>query len=231
MARFPVIASIALAVSGAAWAGPEYDFERGAGSAAREGEPRTLALLRLELVRVAAPRSFDLCRRSAEALRLIQAGTIEGLVEGARRYMVDEEGSWRQYTREWLTGLTPQLAGFAVPAQPRITTFVADADIEPPPPAGATPGDDCALGLVGADPERGMPARAYVGLGPEHPRPEASESPGPARLTVEWFWLGQVMPAPNGPVYEAPGKDRPGPGAWYLADVTLPHTRGAGLEQ
>ena len=73
--------------------------------------------------------------------------------------------------------------------------------------------------------------RAYVSFGPEQPRPSGSESLGPTRLTVQWYWLGQVMPEANGPVYEAPAADRPGPGAWHLADIELPWSRSAGLDQ
>lgn len=212
-----------------ALAGSRYDFERPADPA--DGTRSPEQLLRLELARVAAPRAFDLCQRSAEVLRMIQAGDIEPLVESTRVYTVDPAGQWRTYTRTWLAETRAKLAGFAFPEHPYIATLVAPPDVAPPPPGAGSARDGCHLGIVAADPERGMPPRAYAGFGPDHAHPAGSESEGPVRLTVGWYWLGQVMPEPNDALHEAPAPDRPGPGAWYLAGIAKPWSSAGGLEQ
>lgn len=156
------------------------------------------ALLQLEFKQVATPGAPALVPRAVTILGDIKRGEFEAYIADAWHYEHSAAG-WEGYTRTWLASVHDALAS-------------------------VTPLPDKAVldGLSQPSPSTGMPGRATVAIGDAVPKPTGAVGVGPDRWTVEFMWLGQVMPVPNRGLFDAPGADRPGPGAWHLSAIHVP---------
>lgn len=220
-----------LLIAGVAWAGGAYDFEEGTARVASvppkgpdsEPDPEIVHLLNLEFERVAAPLALALPDRALDALVHVKAGDLDALIDGTSRYD-HAAAEWRTYTRTWLTEVQGKLADVTLPAHVLLHSSSAPFSWDVETKSG-TPAEQVSLALLSPEPEAGMPGKAEVEFGPVVDKPAGSKNDGPDRWTVEFYWLGQVMPAANGPKYAHPSADRKGPGAWQLADIVEPWSR------
>lgn len=227
---------VALSIAAVAWAadGP-YDFENGhkrAKSVKPTGpdsgpDPELVGLLNLEFERVAGPAALALPDRALDVLVHVKSGDLEGLIDDTARY-TNTAAEWRTYTRTWLAEEQVSLATVTLPAHVVLHSAGAPFTWDVETGSGA-PDEQVSLGLGAPEPEAGMPGRAMVAFGPAVPKPADAKGDHPDRLTVEFFWLGQVMPQPNGGLFPHPSPDRPGPGAWHLSDITQPWSRNTML--
>ena len=69
--------------------------------------------------------------------------------------------------------------------------------------------------ITGPAPDLGLPARANLSFGDKVavPAAKAKGNWGPDCLQIELFWVGPVMPRPNGPLQARPGAGAPA-GHW-----------------
>jgi hypothetical protein len=166
---------------------------------------RARRVLQEEFEQVAKTKTAEIVAEARRAVAALARGDIETVAELCIGY---EEGpKRRQRTRDFFNAHREEL----LTAANALTA--SDRDFGK------------ALYFEKPDPATGQVGRVHVQFGPTVTRP-ASARPNsyPSGSEVELWWLGQVMPEPNGKLYSSPHPSAPSPGHWRFYQLTTPYS-------
>ena len=164
---------------------------------------RARRVLQEEFEKVAKTKATEIVVEARRVLLALARGEVEAVADSCILY--DPGPNRRQLTLDFLNAHKEELRAAA-------KTF-DDKDFGK------------SLHFDQPDPSTGQVGKVHVAFGPMAKRP-ANAKPGsyPSRSEIELWWVGQVMPEPNGSLYPSPHPGVPSPGQWRFHRLTTPYS-------